>query len=395
MSNNNIYSSFYLYKKHKQLLCSDPKYAFLYFKDFRINLLTGKKEDTSIEHLVLYLESKNLDENLKSPHVIHLFFELGYFFTGLENLIDANKPLAIIIKYNNAVEKDIDFNIQENFNFESNSSISFKEYQTKFNEVQRNLKEGQCYQLNLTAPFYFKFDKELKPEDFINALWKNTLAIGAYSHYTYIGTYNKLFLSNSPECLFQYDKSKRELVTMPIKGTVNVSSFKDREAAWEYLIKSKKDETELNIITDLLRNDMTKIQLNPSRVLSLKRRLEVPGLIHQYSMIATKLSANTSLAVVLRALFPGGSITGAPKKRVMELTKRIENYQRGLYTGSTVLLYEKMACANINIRTAQVDFENYEIKYGAGGGITVQSTVKEEYEELFAKLESFLRVFTK
>ena len=93
------------------------------------------------------------------------------------------------------------------------------------------------------------------------------------------------------------------------------------------------------------------------------------------------------------ALFPGGSITGAPKKRVMELINEIEGFERGLYCGSTILLYKGLRSGSINIRSTQIDFMQNEIKYGAGGGVTLLSKASDEYKEALGKLKSFLLLF--
>jgi anthranilate/para-aminobenzoate synthase component I len=117
----------------------------------------------------------------------------------------------------------------------------------------------------------------------------------------------------------------------------------------------------------------------------------VPGIVHQFSVVDTTVEKETTLLNVMEALFPGGSITGAPKKRVMEIIKDIEKYPRGFYCGSTVLLHKNLKCASINIRSAEISLDKDEIKYGSGGGITLLSKCESEFKETFQKMESFVK----
>jgi anthranilate/para-aminobenzoate synthase component I len=97
----------------------------------------------------------------------------------------------------------------------------------------------------------------------------------------------------------------------------------------------------------------------------------------------------------MQSLFPGGSITGAPKKKVMSLISSFERYQRGAYCGSTLLCINKRKSASINIRTALIDFEHKVWRYGAGGGITLLSKAHEEFQEMELKVSSFTSLFSK
>ena len=267
----------------------------------------------------------------------------------------------------------------------------FKEYTQKFEKIYRHLVDGDCYQVNLTMPFYFRLRIPLSPKKLVRLLFKDSLKIGAYAHATYIHPMDKLFLSNSPECLFQVVKNKKYYIrSLPIKGTSKVLDEKKRQKAWRNLQKSKKDQAELFMITDLIRNDLTKVTKKPSRVLFKKFPLHVPGLVHQFSVIESEIDENKSIRDVVMGLFPGGSITGAPKKRVMEIINDIEKYTRGFYCGSTLLLFKDLKTASINIRSAEIDFSDDEIKYGAGGGVTLMSQCHLEFDEMFAKFKSYL-----
>ena len=179
---------------------------------------------------------------------------------------------------------------------------------------------------------------------------------------------------------------------MPIKGTLKVEDA-DYDKAWKELERDEKNQAELYMITDLMRNDLTKLTLKPAKVVHNKYPLHVPGLIHQFSVIESSLSPNQNMCNIVKSLFPGGSITGAPKKNTMELIEKIEKFKRGFYCGSTILCYKNRKTASINIRSAEIDYTQNEVKYGAGGGITLQSQALEEFEETLNKLKSFILLF--
>lgn len=392
---NHFFSSFYLFKEHKELLLDEPKRAFVQYKKFRLDLLTGKRADVGVDKFFQDLEELRVDHQFDTPVVVHLFYEFGYSCVGLDVKADENTPLALYIEYTQSIEKNI-FRSQEPeaLSFESLSSVNFEEYHQKFNQVYQNLLDGETYQLNLTHPFYLRPNKLLSARKFINRLWSDPLKVGAFAHATYVGSLDKLFLSNSPECLFQIKQQDKEykILTMPIKGTLKVEDA-DYDKAWKELERDEKNQAELYMITDLMRNDLTKLTLKPAKVVHNKYPLHVPGLIHQFSVIESSLSPNQNMCNIVKSLFPGGSITGAPKKNTMELIEKIEKFKRGFYCGSTILCYKNRKTASINIRSAEIDYTQNEVKYGAGGGITLQSQALEEFEETLNKLKSFLLLF--
>jgi anthranilate/para-aminobenzoate synthase component I len=198
-----------------------------------------------------------------------------------------------------------------------------------------------------------------------------------------------MILSNSPECLFQY--RNQEVFTMPIKGTMkrNKGSWK---TLWQKMLEDPKEEGELLMITDLLKNDLNRLDTPVAKVIKLRAPLIVPGLLHQYSLISVKLKNQISLSSTLKKLFPGGSITGAPKKRVMEIIPQVERFNRGLYCGSTLLCIGDKKAASINIRTATINLEERVWRYGAGSGVTLLSRPVDEFKEMEQKVESFLKL---
>lgn len=389
MNNNssNLFSLFNLRDTDKLLYLAKAKYAFAIYKDRRVSLLDDIVKDDGIEFLKFELKKNKISSVNKNPKVFHLYYELGEIFEN-PNLLKPNDLLAIIISYEDSNLVKNNFKVSREIVLKSSEAISKKAYRLKFQKVQSNLNKGNCYQLNLTNQFIFKFNKSSTHFDFINRFFSQKESLSAYAHATYIEKLDKLILSNSPECLFSIVKD--EIITMPIKGTTK----QDRKS-WERLLKSPKEQAELFMITDLMRNDLTRIALTPSEVVFKKAKLVVPKIWHQYSQVKTKLPKDTTMLEIVSKIFPGGSITGAPKSKAISLLKDIEGKSRGVYCGSTILLHKSLKAASINIRTADIDFVKRELMYGSGGGVTLLSKTNSEYEEMFLKLESFLLLFGK
>jgi anthranilate/para-aminobenzoate synthase component I len=396
---NIIYSYFYLPKLKKFLYFNNPSSAYLYYYDFRINLLTGQKEQYPIQRFLERISDFYSSPSLVEPKVIHCFYELGYLFNNLEHLVNHASPLVIAIEYFQGKVVDHIHGESEDIPLltESTEFPIFEKYKAKFDKVYQHLLDGDCYQLNLTHPFIFKLNETCKPEHFLHRIWQDHTHIGAYAHCSYVGPLNKLFLSNSPECLFQLieKEGQSHIYSMPIKGTMERSESRDWKFYWHQLKKSKKDEGELNMITDLVRNDLTRIEKQPAKVIARKLPLLVPNIIHQYSLVGVDLSSHVNTMSILSALFPGGSITGAPKKRVMEIIKKIEGGERGFYCGSTLVSFGNLKAASINIRSSEIDFDSRELRYFSGGGVTLRSTAKSEFDESYIKMESFIRLLNK
>lgn len=387
-------SFFYLNNEDCFLSLSKPQSCELYYKNFKIDLLTGDKFPILKEEIFENLASLKLNKYYKKPIVFHLFYEAGYIFNNLDDLLKETTPIFIKIIYQAARKEKVTSQHAEEFKLSPLDYPRFKKYKKQFAKVQAHLHKGNCYQVNLTSPFYLSF-QQAEPLDFIRNIWHKENSRSAFAHGTYIDSLDKLFLSNSPECLFKYHKKEKQayIYSLPIKGTIKLDEKESAENIFKQLVSSRKEQGELYMISDLIRNDLSRIEFEPSEVVSKKSKLEVPGIVHQYSIIRVKASESVNLLQVLKALFPGGSITGAPKYNVMKYIKEIENYDRGFYCGSTVLLYKNIKSASINIRSSEIDFNNNEIKYGSGGGVTLLSEATNEFDELFVKVNSFLHLF--
>lgn len=385
-----LFSIFYLNKRNQFAVFTQAQEAYLYHQNYRINLITGSKELVGIDFFINYLKGINLEYQSKRGKVIHLFYELGYLFGELE--LPGDPALAIFIDYSKTkilpYEK-LKFLCPKKIKVKLESKISRSEYEKKFEQVYEQLFKGNCYQLNLTYQCDFSWKEDYLPQEWIAKIWKSKKNRAAYAHATYSDILKKLYLSNSPECLFKTNKT--QIFSMPIKGSLSLKSL-SLKRAWNILSKNKKEQAELYMISDLVRNDLSRVSEFDAHILETKKMLEVPGIVHQYSIVSAKLGVKTNLFQILHSLYPGGSITGAPKKRVMQLISSFENGARGFYCGSTLLLQAHNKSASINIRSATLDFKMKTLRYGCGGGITLQSRSESEYEEANLKLKSFIRL---
>lgn len=363
-----------------------------YYKNYSLNLLSGEKKSYAISDWVSSVKEKPLFSYEEKPRIIHLFYELGFLIEKNLQLINEDDLLVIDCEFKDYKKiypksfKKIDLTLR--------SSPLFEEYKLAFDKGYEDLLAGNCYQFNLTYPFSYSFHKGYSPFDLIFSLWENLSSRGAFGSATYIPLFQKMFLSNSPECLFQLKGSI--LSTMPIKGTIKREKSKKLRSLWETLKKDKKSQAELFMISDLLRNDLSRIEKPQARIVKKKFPKLVPGLLHQCSQVDVKLSSEVNIWRIIEKLYPGGSITGAPKLRAMRLICKLENRKRGFYCGSSLILFKEMKSASINIRSSEIKFgeEAGLLIYQAGGGITLLSNAEDEYKEMTYKVESFINTLT-
>lgn len=365
---------------------SEPLNAYIYYRDQRMNLLTGFPESYSIQEFYNKMAATDLQDLYPNPTVYHFYYEYGLWQMGEDYEVDRNAPLVVEIEYKKSIKRTPRKPKLKELKLTSLERPNWSEYKEAFARVQEELLSGNCYQVNLTYPFDFMTEDLLHPEDIADFFFSQK-TLGAYAHATFFG--EEMILSNSPECLFQYQYN--HLFTMPIKGTMKTVGV-DLNIQWKKMLQDKKEEGELLMITDLLKNDLNRLDTPSAKVMKLRAPLFVPGLVHQYSLISLKLKNEVTIAHAMLCLFPGGSITGAPKKRVMEIISEVERFKRGIYCGSTMLCYGPKKVASINIRTANINIEEKMWRYGAGGGITLLSKAVDEFQEMESKVASFLKL---
>ena len=259
-------------------------------------------------------------------------------------------------------------------------SMSEQEYCGAVAAVRKLIEAGDCYQVNLTMRQNFSFSGS--PRAYFSELCRSQPT--PYSSYLEIENYR--ILSASPELFFSL--ANGVLTTRPMKGTAPRGRwFEEDEAERQKLRESPKELAENLMIVDLLRNDMGMVsQTGSVRVASLFD-VETHATVHQMtSTIRSRLREDVGTLELFRALFPCGSITGAPKRRSMEIIAELEGEPRGVYTGCLGYLSPGgEAQFSVAIRTLVLDVDSGRGELGIGSGITFDSVAAGEYAESLGK----------
>ncbi|MCM3869503.1 MAG: aminodeoxychorismate synthase component I [Pyrinomonadaceae bacterium] len=262
------------------------------------------------------------------------------------------------------------------------------EYEETIRRIRDLITIGDTYQVNYTFPLRAHFNGD-------PGAWYNTLCTaqgGEYCAYLDLGRYKVLCIS--PELFFR--RSGDSIKTKPMKGTVNRGRWgQEDEKRAQHLAASDKDRAENVMIVDLLRNDLGKISVPGSVKVSKLFEVERYETLWQMtSTVESTLRSELGLADVMTALFPCGSITGAPKIRTTEIIRELEPCPRGIYTGTIGFIRPGGDCVfNVAIRTVVLDSDTKVATFAVGGGVTIDSTAEGEYDECLLK-SSFLTAST-
>ncbi|HEX2269530.1 MAG TPA: aminodeoxychorismate synthase component I [Pyrinomonadaceae bacterium] len=259
-------------------------------------------------------------------------------------------------------------------------AVTKHEYNEAVARIRELIAEGDTYQVNYSFPLTSTFNGD--PLAWYQQLCRRQSA--RYSAYLDLGRYKVLSLS--PELFFE--RRGNHVVTKPMKGTVQRGrdTREDEELA-RWLQNSSKNRAENVMIVDLLRNDLGRVSVPGGvRVSSLFDLERFETVWQMTSTVEATLREGTGLAELMGALFPCGSVTGAPKIRTMEIIRELERFPRRAYTGTIGVLYPGGDCTfNVAIRTVVLDTKTGVATCSVGGGITIDSTAAEEYEECLVK----------
>ncbi len=258
------------------------------------------------------------------------------------------------------------------------SSLSKPEYITSVNKIIDYLRAGDIYQANLSQRFEAVFFGDGY------SLFLDLFERNPASFFSYIHAGDHIIVSTSPERFIKQDG--RVVETRPIKGTIARGRTKeqDRENGLK-LTRSKKDDAELTMIVDLMRNDLSRVTKHGSVVVKDHKRLEpYENVFHLVSIVQGELEDDKTSVDLLKATFPGGSITGCPKIRSMEIIDELEPVKRHVYTGSIgYISFHDTMDLSIAIRTATI--VNNRIFFSVGGGIVYDSDPEKEFQETLDK----------
>jgi len=291
----------------------------------------------------------------------------GSRFYGYEKLIKQKNPPAI----------EADFKTSGRLE----QSVSKTDYVKKIKRIKKLLAAGEIYQMC----YCIRFRKKFSGNPY--ALFLKSTEVNPVDYSAYLNCGNFQIISSSPEHFFNVKNGK--ITTHPIKGTISKKNRRNLKR----LMASEKERAELDMITDLERNDVGKIcEYGTLKLRKEREILELKNLWHTYSEVEGKIRSDVNQKEIIEAMFPGGSITGCPKKRAMEYIEELEGLPRNIFTGSVGYISGSEMDFNIAIRTILIK-DGY-LEFWAGGGIVADSDPEKEYEECLLKAEKFLGIIS-
>jgi len=298
-------------------------------------------------------------------------------------IIDFDKQEPIVIPVNEVDSSEILFDINGFSNYKNEQQVnspteftfekfplSFEEYKTKFDKIQTHLKAGNSYLVNLTLPTEIKTSLSLKQ-------------IFQFSKAPYKLWYRNRFTVFSPEPFIKIENGI--ISSYPMKGTIN-ASVPDAE---RIILADEKELAEHSTMVDLIRNDLSRVaynvELKKFRYVS-KIKTYNSELLQVSSEISGRVKEDmmTNIGKLFSFLLPAGSISGAPKRKTVEIIKEVEGYERGYYTG--VFGYFDGTKLESAVMIRFIEKVNDKLYFKSGGGITVYSNCESEYKELIDKV---------
>ncbi len=274
-------------------------------------------------------------------------------------------------------------NNSENKNIEIKSRIQKQEYINLVEKLRAHILRGDCYEINFCQEFFAE-------AALINPLfvYSNLSSVSPNPFSALYKLNDKYCICASPERYLQ--KKNNKLISQPIKGTSkrDLANAGNDNAGKEYLKQSEKEKSENTMVVDLVRNDLSKICNNGSVTVSELHGIYSFPQVHQMiSTIEGIVDNKIHWADIVKATFPMGSMTGAPKKRVMELIEKYEQTKRGLFSGAIGYVKPNGDFDfNVVIRSILYNSTSKYLSYQAGSAITFNSNAEEEYNECLLKV---------
>ncbi len=349
------------------------------------------------KHLLVNLsyDLKNTTEDLPSENPDYSNFPLGYawvpkYMVDLENenldFVQGQKDSESLQFIDHFIQEEIDENFQA-FPHKLTPRISKEEYLKNVRSLQNSIQQGDIYEVNYCQEFFAE-DVEIPHQ--LDAYFKlNHLTRAPYSSFFFIDHFT-LFCGSPERYLYKKDN---HLISEPIKGTKKRGKTKEEDRVLkEELLNDPKERAENVMIVDLVRNDLSKIALPNSVEVEELFGIYTFETVHQMiSRIGCDVAPETSFTDILRATFPMGSMTGAPKLSAMKLIEEHECFQRGIYSGSIGYIRPNGDFDfNVVIRTLVYNHDTKYLSCAVGGAITSKSDPELEYEECNVKVKGIL-----
>lgn len=359
---------------------------------FEFASINGKVKPLTFTKPIMYIIATSIEDVLPCFQLIENALQDGYYVAGYLSYESApafnsnfkvNKNSKMPLLWFGVFTKPEENSLSSSGKYslsEWEPSITIDDYRNDISSIKKSIEEGITYQTNYTIRLHSKFngDDVSLFERLKNAQSSN------YCAYLNIGEYR--ILSASPELFFHLKDD--QITTRPMKGTISrgKTAKEDLEKKDE-LYHSVKNRAENVMIVDLLRNDLSAVSKPGTVHVEKLFEIETYPTVHQMtSTITSTVNDQTSLVDIFKALFPCGSITGAPKISTMDVIQQLETTPREVYCGAIGFITpEREAVFNVPIRTVVINSTTGEAMYGVGGGITWDSTSTGEFEEILAK----------
>jgi para-aminobenzoate synthetase component I len=269
-----------------------------------------------------------------------------------------------------------------------NPLLSKEAYIKKIKGLQDHIKRGDCYEINFCQQFVVD-DVVLNPLE----TYKKLITTSPAPFGSLYKVNENYCICASPERFLK--KQHTQLISQPIKGTSRRNSdLQKDEINKNHLLQSQKEKSENVMVVDLVRNDMSMVcEKGSVKVKELFGIYSFPQVHQMISTIEGKVNANANFTKIIEACYPMGSMTGAPKQRVMQLIEEFEEQPRGLFSGSIGYITPNNDFDfNVVIRSIFYNDIKKQVSFFAGSGITFYSNAEEEYDECMAKLEAMVAV---
>lgn len=321
-------------------------------------------------------------EKLKNKYYLigYVRYEAKDVFLGKN--IKSKYPLLYFEAYENFEKFSPNESLQKVFLFPK-PKISFAEYKKGFEKIKSEISNGNTYEVNYTVDF------DVSTEYSSSEIYDYFLKYQRTLYNAFIKNDYEEILSFSPELFFK--KNGNRILTKPMKGTIKRGKTQDEDLKnIEFLKNDVKNRAENIMIVDLLRNDLGKISEVGSVKVSKLFDIETHKTLHQMtSEVESTLKNNTTLYEIFDAIFPCGSITGAPKISTMNIIDNVELGERNVYCGAIGLIHKDFCEFSVPIRILQRTKDDICYTYRAGGAIVWDSDVEDEWNEAILKT-SFL-----
>lgn len=317
-----------------------------------------------------------LIEELKSRYYI-----VGYLRYEAFNSVQSVFPLLYFEVFESfkLYKPDLDKNLLDNINISPKPCVNFCEYKHALETIKDEIACGNTYEVNYTYDFDVCFDGD----DF--RLFETLLNSQKTPYNFYSKNEYDTVLSFSPELFFTLKNT--HILTKPMKGTVKRGQDEREDRTFrEFLYNDEKNRAENVMIVDLLRNDLGRIAKTGSVKVPKLFDIEAHRTLYQMtSEVEADLKCGVNLFDIFKAIFPCGSITGAPKKSTMSIIENVEKGERSIYCGAIGMIHKDEAVFSVPIRILQKHTGGNTFKYRVGGAIVWDSGIQDEWEETLVK----------